>query len=502
MKKALTIMCLVLLGLIVSCNSNSQTSTIETTEPQSLFTMVNQSESVWDHEINSSFEDDGSVTFSVFGMTEEQKLPEKHFGAYFYDIEFTPIKDNISFSYCISDEDYQNATYILAMRESNSSVIHTFSTFSIGYKSVSFSSSFKLPLDLNNPEIIIAKIDLDDLNPRGSIDPVAGFNIIDSYKNQRKSLGTQKSTDKTPSETSIQYKVSYAQFDYFLEDPEEVVSKLTFILYDDEYGFNVLDYIEYDRDDILFEDNKLTFRNVMFRNILPEKEYRIGVVITGSNGIIDIENLLYSSFAINEQRFEGDYVVHQDLYAFISSVEEYSDELVVHHFSFNSGALAYSDTLEAVGLKLCVRRPSGNISYEIDIEPGEAATTISYDNIKADDFLVITDSRGEEVYGVYRLRELEPEVYVYTENGQLCVSIRSDLVTRVNLDLKYVGTDTELLETHNIDVEETGVYRIDLNLDDNDNILVLNVAYTVEFEQYGEILIDYCKENIRASDFF
>lgn len=440
---------------------------------------------------------DESVTFDIYSIPKSQMLPEKHFEAKFFNIVFTPIKNLVSFSIQIKDKDYKNAIYVVGIREANSTRLHSYSTFRLSIKEAYINDSFHLDSNLKNPEIVISKHDLDDYNPSRTIDPVAGFYVRNPNASKRKVLGGYSYEDHSSETATLKTGLKYVQFNYSVNDPQEIIQNIKFVLYDDEFGINIISYIQFNRNQIHIVGGTLYFVGYKIGGAIAKKGYKIAVLISGNDGVVDFENLLYSTHFINHYRYGLDYKAYHDMYAYFDSAVVGENDIKLNYVIHNKNNLVYSDTLDPVGFRLAVVDLQGNVSYAQSIEDGNGSVIIPFDKVKVRDRIMITDSRGKEVYAVYVLVPFEPKLELEVRDGKFCITVLNDYITHVYFELSR-GSWGEKLVTYNFNVQGVGTYSFDLGFDLRMYELV-SAFYIVSFYQFGDLVEHQWGESLRVA---
>lgn len=427
------------------------------------------------------------VAFSIFTYNSYFNLPQTYIDVTISDISYSPLRQQVCFSYDIHDPGYARATYYIILQDT----VHLLTREQIivfgGSSDFSGRSCVNVDDKTLDYRIVIGKDDLDNLNPTyGYIEGSAWIEFSDSHKNERKHISIKSYTDTTPDETT-DIKYSSVAYSLQIEDLDRTITRLEVYLRDT--FDNIIDAKAYDSTEIMVND-KLTITNDFFSNLAPNVDYKIEVYATGNDGVDDFEDAFLFIISCTSSRFPGQSTSHlisayHGLYAVIYDVLETEDSVIVSYVYSNENMIQFSDNKEKVVLHMTIYDKEHESIETYAMEIGDQSLTIPLEYIGEDYTIHITDQREVEIFDIYVFYDLDPKAYIYGSENQyeLRFDRDSSIITNIDIKLFVVGYAVPIEEFSNFDFRTNNVITIYHDLTYVDHLLF---EMTVTYIAYGK----------------
>lgn len=294
-----------------------------------------------------------NITITESIMPLNQRLPQKYFTGSYSNIKFTPLTKELCLTANVNDKDYRNATYYLVGRLVGTSYygemrIQFLISSGYGSKSVCFEN-----VDLIQPyEILLTKVDLDDLNPSSTLYSVNTLTLHDQNAGLRSRVTSKTISGFAPS-IYKKGESPYIEFSTTFLDPNRSIDKAHVVL------FNPFNSVTIDSQIIAiteehYDGDTLKIENIRFNNLAPQLAYSIQIFVDGNDGIDDFEKITLESYSYETGTYENVEIddVYHELFAVFTGIEVIEDEVFLYYDFFNDGSMFYSDTKETITFKV------------------------------------------------------------------------------------------------------------------------------------------------------
>ena len=245
--------------------------------------------------------------FRMFAMHHISLIKDKYFYVYFKDIIYQPISNNMCVIFDFQDEDYERATYYMIGREKGSLLTAQQLSYVVSNETGSHGGCFTFMNKEATYEILIGKIDRDDLNPSTHIEAVAVVEFTDPHYDDRHKIGTSTLTF----DPSIDYTydtIPSKSFDFMIEDTYHIIQSVKVALFADDSN-TLLDTSTITLDQLRWQNNKLVIDNYIINDLAPYVNYRVKVYIDGFNGFEQFSDIL-----VQNQRFTSQNITYSKGY--------------------------------------------------------------------------------------------------------------------------------------------------------------------------------------------
>jgi len=236
------------------------------------------------------YEGEDDFIFLVNNSQSGIATMERYFQVEFTSLKYTPIKNEVCFSFDMTDEEFPNATYYLILQEKGSMVTLQQMSFTLGSESTTNGGCFNAMSKEITYEILVGKTDRDDLNPTSYIDAVGSIEFKDPNFDERSKLGNISFEHEALEEYTEDH-LPYIKYGLTIGDEDEIISDISIFVY--EADFNILvKQIDYNITSVNRNNSNIILRNILIDDLAPNVEYIVYVKINGNDNISDFEDIL------------------------------------------------------------------------------------------------------------------------------------------------------------------------------------------------------------------
>jgi hypothetical protein len=389
-------------------------------------------------------------------MPREQRLPQKYFTGTYANILYSPVTSELCLTAKVYDTDHRNATYYLVGRKQGQEFFgETRVKFLISDGSGSKSYCFP-NVDLSQPyEVLLTKVDADDLNPSSTLDSVNTLTITDSKASQRKHVQLESISDQVltyflPDEDP------YVCFSVMFHDPGKAFKKLTFVLYHSE-DKQIVEEKEIIIDDSFYEDDLLKLENITFDlHIAPNFDYGVQILVDGHDGVDEFNDIEIGQYTYTTKTYEmaSDGTSFHGLYAVFTGFEIKGDDVYFYYRYDDQGNMAYADTGELPVFVIVTKTGSypDYIEETFDFDLTKNYFVLPISQVQQGVGLLIRDQRLKYVFNAFYVVTHEIAIHYYPtyhepEEKMLTFLLRD--VSNANLlsvKIEIVNENNEVLE--------------------------------------------------------
>lgn len=350
-------------------------------------------------------------------MPREQRLPEQYFTGTYDNILYSPVTNELCLTAKVYDINHRNAVYYLVGRKQGQEFFgETRVRFLIsngsGSKSYCFSN-----VDLSQPyEVLLTKVDADDLNPSSTLYSVNTLTITDSKASQRKHVQLESISDQVLTYFSPD-EDPYVCFSVIFHDPGKAFKKLTAVLYHSE-NKQIVEEKEIIVDDSLYEDDLLKLENITFdSHIAPNSEYGVQILVDGHDGVDEFNDIEIGQYSYTTKTYEiSSYgTSFHGLYAVFTDIEVKGDDVYFYYRYENLGNMAYTDTGELPVFVIVTNtgRYPDYIEETFDFDLTKNYFVLPKSQVQQQVGLLIRDQRLKYVFSACYVNSHEIDIHYY-----------------------------------------------------------------------------------------
>lgn len=290
-----------------------------------------------------------SMTETV--MPVNQRLPQKYFIGTYTKVKYTALTKELCVTAQVDDKDYRNATYYMVGRKVGNDYYGEYRVqflipSGVGSKTVCFKN-----VDLAKAyEVLLTKVDLDDLNPSNTIYSVNTLTLRDLKADERNRITQDSVIDLAP---SIFEKGSapYVLFSSTFIDPNRSIDKVHVVLFN-PLNNKSLDSFVIDITDDLYEGDILKLENLRFNDVAPKLKYSIQIFADGNDGVDSFEKITIGNYTYETGTYEISTVneAYHGLFAVVTGFEVIDDQVHIYYDFENDGNTTYTDTKQKISI--------------------------------------------------------------------------------------------------------------------------------------------------------
>jgi hypothetical protein len=301
-----------------------------------------------------------SITETV--MPFNQRLPQKYFTGTYSNIKYTALTQELCLTAHVIDAEYQRATYYIVGRKAGTSFmgemrIQFLVSNGIGQKRVCFDR-----VDLSDAyEVLLTKIDLDDLNPSNALYSVNTLTLIDLKSIERNHI-TQHSLENLAPLSYEKDESPYISFSSYYNDQGKTIDKVHVVLFDPQND-SVIDFKVIDIDDSYYDQDILKLDSLRFDDVSPGMAYSVQIFADGHDGVDSFEKVTIGNYSYTSSSYDISTIntVFHGLFAAITGIEVVEDTVHIYYAFANSDDITYSDTSLPITLVVTTQvGPYGN----------------------------------------------------------------------------------------------------------------------------------------------
>jgi len=378
---------------------------------------------------------------------------DKLFNVEFLSLSFTPIKNQVCFTYNLEDSDYAHATYYMILQKKNVMLPLQQQSFAMSSKDGSNGGCFTAMSEETAYEIIIGKVDRDDLNPSTYIEGVASIEFTDTFYDERLKLGTMSLTHDGVEEYTFD-SAPFFNYDFSVMDSGESIDVVTVMLYE-----NIFDtLVESKTFEITISQRSgdyVMLNDILFDDLSPNIDYKIKVYISGNDGFDDYSNIYFAGQTITSSRITNNGGVSFDgLYAEILDVSLDENQAIVTYIAKNDGSIVSSLTNQPYTLILKIFDSQDNEKYSTLVDALEDSITVPIEYVDYGDYAKIISNTGDMMFTSWDVLEPAPEIKLSSiSSGMFSIQVLSgiervnfislDICTSQNLENYITGVGAE-----------------------------------------------------------
>ncbi|MFU8793682.1 MAG: hypothetical protein ACNA7K_06625 [Acholeplasmataceae bacterium] len=317
--------------------------------------------------------------FSLYTMETVSLIKDKYFQVHFKEVIYQPVKNRVCIIFDYEDEDYERATYYMVGRKKGSLLTAQQLSFVVSNPTGEHGGCFTFMSEQTTYEILIGKIDKDDLNPTAHMEAVAVMTFTDKNYNQRHKLGTS-TLAFGPSMDYTYDQIPSVSLDIVIEDAAQIIDSVVIKLFE-ESSERLLETHIVPSNLLKWESNRLVIHDYLIDDLAPYVDYRVKVYVTGFNGIetfteVDLINQTFKSQNIT---YSKGFRRH-GFFAETIRVEPGDTLTTIHYLAVNDQTIVSSSNQEPYTFFLKIYDTDDQMVYEtpIDVTKNSIAVPSSY----------------------------------------------------------------------------------------------------------------------------
>ena len=390
-----------------SCTSNDEM--LNETPSQTIETPVDNTSPSISYLENVGYA--SGILITQYDMPSNQKLLQRDFDGSYSDVNYNPITQTLSLKASITDKYFRNATYYLVGRYVGSKSEER-KSFTLYTSIASFSYTF-YGVDLSREyEILLAKVDADNLNPTIVLDSVCTLTLYDEQHNQRY-YPTQNDVIDHNSLFINNDEIPFIDVSLLYNDTQSSITSFEIVLYND-YDKKAIESKHIDIDVSNYDGSIISLNHLTFNNLSPNTDYLLQLRITGNDGIDDFNMVTFETFKITTPSYENSYMEDSfhGLFAVITGFEVNGDDVTFSYVSLNNGDYVYTDTSEPIQMNVYVSYSNDtNETFLLDMESN--SFVLPYDMVKTGVSIYIFDARRDYTFSHMSIQTCKNAFGVY-----------------------------------------------------------------------------------------
>jgi hypothetical protein len=386
----------------------------------------------------------------------------------------------------VQDDQYRNATYYLVGRNVGTTFFGEFRIqFLVPNGTGSKSACFN-HVDLSiGYEVLLTKIDRDDLNPSNTLYSVNTLTLNDSKYNMRTYV-EQHSIQNDAPQTYGHGEAPYLMFSSHFKDPGRTIDAVHVVLFDPlnkaSLEAQVINITESHYDgDILKLDH------LRFDGVSPKVKYLIQIFADGNDGVDDFEQITIGHYTYESGSYDISTVntSHHGLFAAVTGLEVIGEDVYIYYAFENSDDITYSDTKEPITMIMTTftGKYPNRVEETFLLDTTKDHFVLPLSLVKDGLYLSIRDSRFKFSFCDFVISPNYVEIISYpSSNKQLMINIIDfDNDLPISIKIEIVDEHLNVLETiENIRIEfGNATYEYTGNYDPSGNYSVL-ITYQVD----------------------
>lgn len=236
--------------------------------------------------------------FNLYAMQSISLIKDKYFYVYFTGIIYEPVINRVCILFDYQDEDYERANYYMIGRKKGTLLTAQQLTFVVPNETGSHGGCFTFMTEATIYEILIGKIDRDDLQPSTYMEAVAVVEFADSHFSDRYKVGLSTLTFD-PSTDYTYDTIPSESLDISIEDADQNITNVELELIEAETNI-LLETYTIPQTMLTWANDKLFINNFVINDLAPYLDYRVKVYVSGFDGMDD-----FSSILVQNQRFKS-----------------------------------------------------------------------------------------------------------------------------------------------------------------------------------------------------
>lgn len=391
--------------------------------------------------------------FNLYAMTHISLIRDKYFYIYFKEIIYQPITNQLCIIFDYHDEDYERARYYMIGQEKGVNLTLQQLSYVKSNQEGEHGGCFNFMNKETTYEIIIGKIDQDDLNPSPMMEAVAFIEFIDHNYSERHKIGS-KSLNFDQSLTYTYDSIPSVSLDISVDDQFEIINQVVLGLY--EHGTNILlEVYTIELSELKWNNEKLTIDNYVIPNLAPFTDYQVKVYISGHNGIETFTNVLVLNgyFTSQSITYPLGYRRH-GFFATIIDVRPNDTETTINYIAVNNQKVISVIDRQPYSFILHIFNDENQLVYQSPIDV--SLNSISIPNIYAQigyKIRIVTD-RDDLILNERFIEEPAPRIVINKIQDGILYGKVTEGVESINFIsiIIFVGNDLDRVDEVEVSV--------------------------------------------------
>jgi len=472
--------------ILISCNAIDITTEQTTNLTTSVLTTTSSSSGTYLQ--NQSYASDIVIKQTI--MSKEFRLPQQFFYASFSSVKYFPITKSLTVTVVIGDADYHGAEYYLVGRYKGSPSEER-KHFVFGESSGQLTYTFD-NVDLSNTyEVLVTKVDSDDLNSSSTLFSVCTLELNDPHASERYEVTKESSTNNAPEFLEAD-EMPFVDVSIVYADEHQAINQLIIALYSN-YDKTLISDMTIDIDSSYYDNGFITLDHILFSELSPAQEYIVQIYGSGNDGVDSFTQLTLDSLLVVAPAFENCDIEDSfyNLFAVITKSEVIGDEVVFYYKAINNESYTYSDTHEPVTIMVSAMAGSINETYEheynvtFELDPLIGSFSIPYEYASKGANIRIYDFRNTLEFCNY---VVNPGYVSFNAFVSIYHDLRLELLDNnienvVSLNVKLFNSSSQLISEHS-------------NLEASEQFFTWELPSSVTSFEGWYIVIDYESDSI------
>ncbi len=361
---------------------------------------------------------------------------ERYFHVEFTDIEYKPFLNELCITFEMDDIEHRNATYYMMLQSETSILTLQQLAFTIGSSTTTHGGCFNAMSKEITYNILIGKVDDDDLNPTDYIEAVASISFKDPNFNERARLESKLLTFDNQIEYTID-ELPFINYEITFEDNGVAIEEVKVNLYELDFGSFIegrtITITEAERN-----ESGVFLPNILFDSLAPNVDYCIVVFISGNDGFDSFDNLRVGRDDFTSGCFNWPCgTSYTDLFAGITSVELTDTEAIINYIALNNGEIVSSGDNEPYEMILSVKDKQGTLKYSILLDSDLTSIRIPIEYVEYWDTIEISSDKDNIHFSTFEIAVDPPAIDISAiSNGSFSVNVISGLE-----DINFISFD-------------------------------------------------------------
>ena len=416
--------------------------------------------------------------FELFAIESIPIIKNKYFLIEFKEISYNPVKNEICLVFTYNDPEYVHAKYYMIGREKGTYLTSQQLSYSISKPTGTHGGCFNFMNKEATYEILIGKIDSDDLNPTSYMEAVGSIEFIDKNYNERKKIG-RSILAINPSIDYTYDQVPSITLDINIEDVHQIIDTVILQLYDEEND-TFEESFTLESSEMSWSEGILSVKDYQIDGLAPYLDYRIKMYISGYNGFEEFEGILVQTRDFKSQNVTDSVGFRRHgFFAEIVNVDVDGTTATLSYVAVNNQSWVSSTDNNPYQFMLRIYDSMDVMRLEKTIDVTKNSTTIPIAYAQIGNRLEIVTDRDDLLIYETTVQPPMPKVELSYIKGSGLYGFITDGVGQVNyiLAIVYSSPDENSLDQGEASwFPSTGAFRVALDnytsFQDLDNVLV------------------------------